>query len=223
MRILIVEDEEKLAALLQQALTVDHHAVTVSFSGEDGFYLINTDSFDLIVLDIMLPGRDGLEILRTVRAQGVHTPILMLTARDSVDDRVLGLDAGADDYIVKPFAMSELRARIRALARRGNPDEITLLNYQDIELNLITRSVLRAGKPIDLTTKEFELLECLLRHRQHIVSREMLARIVWKSTARATPLDNVIDVHMARLRKKIDEPFAPSVLHTVRGLGFVLK
>jgi DNA-binding response OmpR family regulator len=171
----------------------------------------------------MLPGRDGIEILTTLRNRGIDTPILILTARDTVEDRVLGLDSGADDYLLKPFAFPEFLARIRALLRRGRTDQVLRLKAADLDMDLVTRRVSRSGQILDLTSREFELLEYLLRHQNQIVSREMLVREVWKETSRATPLDNVIDVHIARLRKKVDQDFAAKLIHTVRGVGFILQ
>ena len=223
MRVLIVEDERKVAKALRDGLEAEHYDVRVASTGEEGFFLVNHESFDLVVLDLMLPRRDGLEVLATLRKRGLHTPVLILTAKDTVDDRVHGLDVGADDYLVKPFAFSELLARIRALLRRGRPDQILKLHQDDLAMDLVTRKVVRAGRSLELTLKEFEILEYLLRHVGRVVSREMLARDVWRVTARATPLDNVIDVTIARLRRKIDDPFEPKLLHTVRGVGFVLR
>jgi DNA-binding response OmpR family regulator len=223
MRVLIVEDEKKVAKALREGLEAEHYDVRVASTGEEGFFLANHESFDLVLLDLMLPRRDGLEVLETLRKRGLQTPVLILTARDTVDDRVQGLDRGADDYLVKPFAFSELLARIRALLRRGRSDQVLKLQERDLTMDLVTRKVARAGQPIDLTVKEFEILEYLLRHRGSVVSREMLGRDVWRVTARATPLDNVIDVTIARLRRKIDDPFATTLLHTVRGVGFVLR
>jgi two-component system, OmpR family, copper resistance phosphate regulon response regulator CusR len=171
----------------------------------------------------MLPGRSGLEILQTLRQRRIEAPVLILTARDSLDDRVLGLDLGADDYLVKPFALPELLARIRALLRRGRPSDVFRLKVGDLELDLVARRVVRADKLIDLTAREFELLEYLLRHQGHLVSREMLARDVWKEPRRATPLDNVIDVQIARLRRKVDAEGVVRLIHTVRGVGFVMR
>jgi DNA-binding response OmpR family regulator len=176
-----------------------------------------------VILDLMLPRRDGLEVLTTLRKRGLETPVLILTAKDTVDDRVQGLDSGADDYLVKPFAFPELLARIRALLRRGRPDQALKLQQDDLTMDLVTRKVARGGGPLELTVKEFEMLEYLLRHAGQVVSREMLARDVWRVTARATPLDNVIDVTVARLRRKIDDLFETKLLHTVRGVGFVLR
>jgi DNA-binding response OmpR family regulator len=171
----------------------------------------------------MLPHRDGLEILATVRKRGLQTPVLILTAKDTINDRVRGLDSGADDYLVKPFAIPELLARIRALLRRGRTDQVLKLQHEDLEMDLVTRKVARAGQAIELTVKEFEILEYLLRHVGRVVSREMLTRDVWHVAARATPLDNVIDVSIARLRRKIDDSFPVKLLQTVRGVGFVLR
>lgn len=223
MQILVVEDEKKVAKALKEGLEAEQYQVTVAHTGEDGFYLLNSQTFDLVLLDLMLPGRDGFEILKTLREKGLQTPVLILTARDTVDDRVMGLDSGADDYLVKPFAFPELLARIRALLRRGRIGDVLRLELADLEMDIVTRKVIRSGRTIELTTKEFELLECLLRNQGHVVSREMLARDVWQETARATPLDNVIDVHIARLRRKIDDPFDNKLLKTVRGVGFVLR
>ena len=223
MRVLIVEDERKLAQVLSAALESEHYDVVAAATGEDGFYRANAELFDLVVLDLMLPGRGGLEILQTLRQRRIETPVLILTARDGVDDRVRGLDLGADDYLVKPFALPELLARIRALLRRGRPSDALRLKVSDLEVNLVGRRVLRGDRSIDLTTREFELLEYLLRHQGHLVSREMLARDVWREPRRATPLDNVIDVQMARLRRKIDPEGAPRLIHTVRGVGFTMR
>jgi DNA-binding response OmpR family regulator len=222
-RVMIVEDERKLAQVLSSALQAEHYDVVVAATGEDGFYRANAELFDLVVLDLMLPGRSGLEILQTLRQRHVETPVLILTARDGVDDRVLGLDRGADDYLVKPFALSELLARIRALLRRGRSSEVLRLKVANLEMDLVARRVVRGDRAIDLTGREFELLEYLLRHQGHLVSREMLARDVWKEPRRATPLDNVIDVQIARLRRKVDLDGAARLIHTVRGVGFVVR
>ncbi|HMD37169.1 MAG TPA: response regulator transcription factor [Vicinamibacterales bacterium] len=223
MRVLIVEDERKLAQVLSSALEAEHYDAIVAHTGEDGFFRANAEVFDLVVLDLMLPGRSGLEILQTLRQRHIETPVLILTARDGVDDRVLGLDLGADDYLVKPFALPELLARIRALLRRGRPSEVFRLKTADLEMDLVTRRAIRGERLLELTAREFELLEYLLRHQGHLVSREMLAREVWKEPRRATPLDNVIDVQITRLRKKVDTDGTPRLIHTVRGVGFVLR
>ena len=223
MRVLVVEDERKLAEVVASALRAEHYDVVVASTGEEGFFRANAEVFDLLVLDVMLPGRSGLEILRALRGRRIETPVLILTARDGVDDRVLGLDLGADDYLVKPFALPELLARIRALFRRGRPSEALRLKAADLELDLVTRRAVRGNRLLDLTAREYELLEYLLRHQGHLVSREMLAHEVWKEPRRATPLDNVIDVQMTRLRKKVDADVGERLIHTVRGVGFVLR
>ena len=223
MQILIVEDEPKVGDALQQGLEAEGYAVTLARTGEEGFFHASARAFDLIVLDIMLPGTDGIEVLQTLRRQGTRTPVLLLTAKDAIEDRVVGLDAGADDYLVKPFAFAELSARVRALLRRNKTEATNAIAIGGLEIDPVRRSVLRQGQRIELTAREFELLEYLVRNHGRVVSREMLARDVWKETARATPLDNVIDVHIARLRRKVDEPFEIKLLQTVRGVGFTVS
>ena len=223
MHILVVEDEPKVSRALKEGLQEQGYTVSVAKTGEEGFYLIHSERFDLAVLDVMLPGRSGLEILGKLRQDGIRIPVLLLTARDSVDDRVQGLDTGADDYLVKPFAFPELLARMRALLRRGVPEKPEKMSLGDLVLDGGGHSVSRGGMLIELTVREYELLEYLLRHQGSVVSREMLTRDVWKETARATPIDNVIDVHIARLRRKIDDGFDRKLLHTVRGVGFTLR
>lgn len=223
MRILVVEDEPKVGEALKRGLEGEHYEVVWTTSGEDAFFSVSAETFDLVVLDLMLPGRGGIDVLSAMRRVGRQTPVLILTARDSIEDRVQGLDSGADDYLIKPFAFPELVARIRALMRRGRPEEMLRLIAADLEMDLVARRVSRAGRSIELTTREFELLQYLLRHQDHLVSREMLSRDVWRETNRATPLDNVIDVHIARLRKKVDQGHGVKLIHTVRGVGFVLK
>jgi two-component system, OmpR family, copper resistance phosphate regulon response regulator CusR len=223
MRVLVVEDEQKVANALREGLEDEHYEVVVERSGESAFFRINTETFELILLDLTLPGRDGLQILRTMREKGIKTPVLVLTARDTLQDRVVGLDSGADDYLVKPFAFAELLARIRALVRRGRESEVPRLGVGDLKMDLITRKVTRAGQPVELTVREFELLEYLLRHHGQVVSRDTLARDVWKETSRTTPLDNVIDVHVARLRRKVDHEQMTKLIHTVRGVGFMIR
>ena len=223
LRVLVVEDENKLAKAIAESLQSADWLVSLAASGEEGFFLATNNVFDIVILDLNLPGRDGLEILRSLRQRGWQTPVLMLTARDSLEDRVRGLDSGADDYLVKPFAFPELHARLRALTRRGRGEEAAKLRCGEIEMDCVTRMVSRAGQVIDLTPKEFELLEFLLRNKGHVVSREMLAQSLWNTRARVVPLDNVIDVHVARLRAKIDVPFANQLIRTVRGVGFSLQ
>jgi DNA-binding response OmpR family regulator len=223
-RILLVEDEIKVGDALKKGLQAEEYEVTWAQTGEEGFFHASSQLFDLIVLDVMLPGRDGIEVLQALRKQGSKTPVLLLTAKDAIEDRVLGLDAGADDYLVKPFAFAELSARLRALVRRNKPEAATgALTIAALEIDPIKRIVNREGRRIDLTAREFELLEYLARNHGRVVSREMLARDVWKESGRATPLDNVIDVHIARLRRKMDDPFETKLLHTVRGVGFTLS
>ena len=212
-----------MAKALQEGLEADEYSVQVAYTGEEGFYLIQARPFDLVILDVMLPGRDGFEILATLRSRGVKTPVLLLTSRDTLEDRVRGLDTGADDYLVKPFAFPELLARTRALLRRAELDTSQPFKLADLEMDVAQRSVLRGGQPIELTAREFELLEYLFADQGRVVSREMLARDIWKETSRQTPLDNVIDAQMARLRRKLDGQFDRKLLHTVRGVGFVLR
>jgi DNA-binding response OmpR family regulator len=223
MRILVIEDEPKVGRAVQEGLAAEGYEVALSATGEDGFFLANSQPFDLIVLDVLLPGRDGIEVLGALRKAGMRIPVLVLTAKDAIEDRVAGLDAGADDYLVKPFAFAERSARIRALLRRGKTEAGTSLRVDGLEIDTAARSVSRDGQRIDLTAREFELLEFLVRNKGRVVSREMLARDVWKETSRATPIDNVIDVHVARLRHKIDDPFASKLVHTVRGVGFTIR
>jgi len=222
-RILVVEDELKVANALKEGLEDEHYEVVVAHTGEDAFFRITTEKFDLILLDLMLPGRDGLQILASVRKSGIEIPVLLLTARDSLEDRVTGLNSGADDYLVKPFAFAELVARIRALLRRGRTADTLRLGVADLNMDLVTRKVSRGNRTVELTAREFELLEYLLRHEGQVVLRDMLAREVWKETARGTPLNNVIDVHIARLRRKIDMDQGLKLIHTVRGVGFMLS
>lgn len=223
MKILIVEDEPKIAGAIEEGLRAKGYDTAIASTGEEGFFLAQNEAHDLMVLDLMLPGRDGIEILKAMRQCGVQTPVLILTARDTVEDRVLGLECGADDYLIKPFAFPELVARIRALQRRGRIDQVVRLCLADLEMNLLTRRVTRGGQSLDLTGKEFDLLECLLRHQGRIVSREMLAHEVWGEQARASTLDNVIDVFINRLRKHVDQSAQVKLIHTIRGVGFMLR
>lgn len=223
MRILIIEDERKLAAAIGAGLTGNGYEVTVSHTGEGGIKALYDDSIDLILLDVMLPRISGLEVLREIRRNGFKLPVLILTSRGSVEERVRGLDTGADDYLTKPFAFPELLARLRALHRRANPDSPSVLQLADLEMDTRGHTATRDNRDLELTGREFELLEYLLVNRGTVVSREMLARDVWKTNVRYSSLDNVIDVHIARIRRKIDDPFSTKLLHTVRGVGFVLR
>ncbi|HSU89172.1 MAG TPA: response regulator transcription factor [Terriglobia bacterium] len=223
MRILVVEDEVKVAKALKEGLEDERYEAVVAHTGEDAFFRINTEQFDIILLDVMLPGRDGLQVLTSIRKQGISTPVLLLTARDTLEDRVAGLNSGADDYLIKPFAFEELLARVRALLRRGRTADSLRLGVGDLDMDLITRKVTRSGRNVELTAREFELLEYLLRHQGQVVLRDTLAREVWKETTRGTPLNNVIDVHIARLRRKIDLDQSVKLIHTIRGVGFMLR
>lgn len=222
-RILVVEDEPKLAEAVKQGLEANEHTVVVAHTGEEGFFLATTQSFDVLILDIMLPGRDGLEIMGNLRRLGKRTPIMLLTSKDSLEDRVQGLDSGADDYLTKPFALSELQAHVRALGRRGGAAEESILRLEDLELDRIRHTAVRAGRTLDLTAREFEILEYMMLQGDRVVSRDMLTREVWKESSRYTPIDNVIDVQIARLRRKVDDPYPRKLLRTVRGVGFVLR
>jgi DNA-binding response OmpR family regulator len=221
--VLVVEDEAKVAAAVKVGLEAEGYAVETVGTGEEALAALAVGAFDLMVLDLLLPGSGGLDVLRTLRAHGSPLRVLVLTARDAVEHRVEGLEAGADDYLVKPFAFPELVARLRALLRRGLAEPLLRLRIADLDLDRMKREVLRGGNPIDLTPREFELLEYLLLHQQALVSREMIAREVWHEPHRGTPLDNVIDVHVARLRRKIDQDRPVRLIHTVRGVGFVLS
>lgn len=222
MRVLVVEDETKVAHAIREGLAAEGYDVIVETTGESGFYRALTEPLDMVLLDLGLPGRDGLEILRTLRQRGIRTPVLILTARDTPDERVAGLDAGADDYLVKPFAFAELLARMRAVLRRGaaDPQRLTL---GDLELDVAERTVTRGGAAIELTLREFELLRYLLKRQGQVVSRDALTADVWRESARSSTLSNVIDVHIARLRRKLDLPGARPLVHTVRGVGFLLS
>jgi two-component system copper resistance phosphate regulon response regulator CusR len=223
LNILFVEDERKLAEAVAEGLQGEGYAVTLAPSGEDALSSVRRLHFDLVLLDVMLPTRSGLEVLGDMRRTGLNVPVLILTSRDSIEDRVLGLDAGADDYLVKPFAFAELLARIRALMRRNLPAAPTSLRIADLIVELDARTATRGGRKLELTAREFDLLEYLLLNCGSVVSREMLAREVWKQVMRYTPLDNVIDVQITRLRRKLDGDSPRKLLHTVRGVGFVLR
>jgi two-component system, OmpR family, copper resistance phosphate regulon response regulator CusR len=223
MRLLIVEDDEKTASALESGLLGEGYVVTRARTGEEALASLEVDSFDLVVLDWMLPGRDGIEVLKVLRARDKSTSVLLLTARDAVPDRVLGFESGADDYLIKPFAFAELIARIRALLRRVPTAESLRRRLGDLTLDLETRTVWRGDKRIDLTSREFDLLAYFLRQPGQVVTREMLAKDVWRETKRATPLDNVIDVHIAHLRRKVDTGYSTTLIQTVRGVGFVLR
>jgi heavy metal response regulator len=221
MHVLVIEDEAKMAAFIKRGLEEEGAVVEVASDGEDGLFRASAGGYDLIILDITLPRLDGLEVCRRLRAERVATPILLLTARDSVEMKVRGLDLGADDYLTKPFAFAELLARARALTRRNRAEVNIRLQVADLQLDPLTRRVTRAGRTIQLTSKEFTLLECFLRHPDQVLSRTILAEKVWNESFDA--FTNVIDVYVNYLRNKIDRDFSPRLIHTVRGAGYVLR
>ncbi len=223
MRVLIVEDERKVASALQEGLEGERYEVIVEHTGEAAFFRASTEAFDLILLDLGLPGRSGLDVLAALRQHQCDVPVIAVTARDSIADRVTGLDGGADDYLVKPFAFAELLARVRSLMRRQRAAESTRLVVGTLAMDLIARTVMRNGLLLELTGREFDLLEHLMRAEGQVVSRETIARDVWKEAARTSPLDNVIDVHIARLRRKLDGAGRLPLIHTIRGVGFILR
>ncbi len=219
-RILVVEDQAKLLRTLEQGLHEAGHEVLTASNAETGFYLAATKTVDVVILDWMLPGRSGVEVLRELRTTGFAMPVLMLTARDQVRDRIAGLDAGADDSLVKPFDFAELLARLRALLRRRTDQRDFVLRADDLEVDLLTRTVQRSGEEIELSRREFELLEHLLRRRNRTISRDELARDLWKEPAILT---NVIDVTVKQLRKKIERPGSRPLITTIRGVGYSLR
>jgi heavy metal response regulator len=221
MRILVIEDEAKMAGFIKRGLEEEGAAVDVSPDGQDGLYRAMTGSYDLIVLDITLPLMDGLDVCRRLRDEHLSTPILLLTARDTVEMKVRGLDSGADDYLTKPFAFAELLARIRALRRRDRAEVSLRLQIGDLVLDPLTRRVSRSNQPITLTSKEFALLECFMRHPDQVLSRTVLSEKVWDETFDS--FTNVIDVYVNYLRNKIDRNFSPKLIHTVRGAGYVMR
>ncbi|WP_255462395.1 response regulator transcription factor [Granulicella sp. WH15] len=222
-RVLVVEDERKIADAIITGLRAANFEVLHSSSGEDAFFVLHSQHPDMMVLDLGLPGRSGMELLRQVRSMSDPIPILILTSNSSLDDRVTALDAGADDFLLKPFSMAELAARLRALSRRGKAvASSAAYQLDDLEINIDTRTAWRAGAKLELTLREFDLLIYLFQNKGRTVSREMLARDVWHETSRFTPIDNVIDVQMTRLRRKLDDPFPVKLLRTVRGVGFIL-
>ena len=218
MRVLLVEDEAKIADFIRKGLSECGYAVDAATDGEEALDWLDAGEFDIIILDVMLPIRNGVEVCRELRGRGVQTPVIMLTARDAIEDRVRGLDSGADDYLVKPFAFSELLARLRALARRQPALLGSLLRMGDLALDTATRQAFRQGRAIPLTTKEYTLLEYLMRHPHQVLTRTMIAEHVWNyDFDNAT---NVIDVHIRNLRRKIDDAFPTKLIHTVRGAGY---
>ena len=221
MRVLIVEDETKTAAYLAKGLREHGFVADVADDGRNGLHLAQSETYDIAILDVMLPGRDGWSVLRELRSSGNTVPVLFLTARDSVSDRVRGLELGADDYLVKPFAFSELLARIRTVLRRGSTRLPDLLSVGDLELDIVRRKVQRAGEKLDLSPKEFGLLSLLMRRTGEALSRTLIAEQVWDMNFDSDT--NVVDVHIRRLRAKVDDPFERKLIHTVRGVGYVLE
>ncbi|MAX40045.1 response regulator transcription factor [uncultured Gimesia sp.] len=220
-RVLVVEDEKKLLASLKKGLEQDGYEVITAATGEEGYYSATTEKMDGLILDLMLPGRDGMQVLNDLRSVGFSQPVLILTAKDSVEDRVSGLDGGADDYLVKPFAFAELLARLRALLRRDTTGRELMLRVADLEMDLIARRVVRDGEEIEVSQREFELLAYFLRHVNAVVTRDMLARDVWQEPMGV--LTNVIDVYVGLLRKKVERPGLRQLIHTVRGVGYVVR
>jgi DNA-binding response OmpR family regulator len=221
MRILVVEDEKKVARFLEKGLREEGYSVDVALDGDDGLVKALVHEYDLLILDVMMPGRSGLEVVRELRARQRMTPVLMLTARDAEEDVVLGLDAGADDYLTKPFGFDELLARVRALLRRGGAARPDRLIYEDVEVDRVKHVALRAGERLDLTPKEFQLLEFFMLHPERVIRRTELLEKVWD--LRFDPMSNVVDVHVGNLRRKLGGSAKDTLLHTVRGVGYILR
>ncbi|MBP9700324.1 response regulator transcription factor [Candidatus Woesebacteria bacterium] len=221
MRILLVEDEKKLAAAVARALELQTYAVDVVGDGQHGYDMASSESYDLLILDVMLPKMNGVELTSKLRAEGTTTPILLLTAKGQVSDKTLGLDSGADDYMVKPFALEELFSRIRALVRRTQGSKSPILHTSDLSLDPIAITVKRGSQSIELSSKEFSILEYLLRHKNTVCSKEKIVNHVWNYDADILPA--TVEVHMKNLRDKIDRPFGSNLIHTVRGFGYEIK
>ncbi|MFZ3170712.1 MAG: response regulator transcription factor [Carboxydocellales bacterium] len=221
MRVLVVEDEKQIASFIKRGLEEECYAVDLASNGEEALNWLGSFSYDLVIIDILMPKMDGITLCITMRDRGIDAPVLMLTAKDTVDDRVAGLDAGADDYLVKPFAFKELLARLRALSRRKTEEKNTTLVVDDLELNLITRQIMRQGKELELTNKEFALLELLMRNQGKILSRTVIAEHIWDYNF--FNQSNIVDVYIRQLRKKIDEPFTSNLIRTIRGSGYKIQ
>jgi heavy metal response regulator len=221
MRILVVEDEKKVASFIKRGLEEENFTVEVAHDGEEGLYMGETNPYDLILMDVMLPKMDGLAVVKELRNRNVLTPVLCLTAKDTVEDIVSGLDSGSDDYLTKPFAFAELLARVRALLRRGTKDRGAEIRFADLRLDPVDHKVWRSGKEIELTAKEYGLLEYFMRNPNQILTRTMIAEHVWDYTFDS--FTNIIDVYVNYLRKKIDRDYDKKLIHTVRGVGYILK
>ena len=221
MRILVVEDEKKVARFIQQGLEEEHYTVEIANDGESGALLAETGTYDLIILDVMLPGINGIDVTRRLRAARIPTPILMLTAKTATEDKVAGLDSGADDSLTKPFAFAELLARVRSLLRRGTLEKTTMLSVADLELDMVTHRARRAGRAIDLTAKEYALLEYFMRNKDRVLSRTIISEHIWGNSFDTGT--NLIDVYVNHLRNKIDSRYTRTLIHTVRGVGYVMK
>lgn len=221
MRILLVEDEKKVASFIRQGLEEEHYSVDVAHDGEKGLLMAESEQYDLLILDVMLPKKNGLELIKDFRARKGTTPALMLTAKSATDDKVAGLDSGADDYLTKPFAFAELLARVRSLLRRGAKEKSTVLAMADLELDTVTHKAKRAGRLIELTAKEYALLEYFLRNKDRVLSRTLISEHIWDYNFDTGT--NIIDVYVNHLRNKIDSGAEKKLIHTVRGVGYVIK
>ena len=221
MRILIIEDEQKTAAYLRKGLTESGFIVDIANNGDEGFFLATTHEYDLIILDVMLPEQDGWSVIIRIRQKNIQTPVIFLTARDSVPDRVRGLELGADDYLVKPFSFSELLARVRAILRRGPTRQPEILRIADLEIDLLRHKAMRGGHHLDLPPKEFALLSLLIQRAGEVLSRTLIAEQVWDMNFDSNT--NVVDVAIRRLRRKVDDPFEKKLIHTIRGVGYIFE
>lgn len=221
MRVLVVEDEKKVARFIQQGLEEEHYAVDVAHDGERGLQMAEAENYDLLILDVMLPKMNGIELVKALRAKPKTTPVLLLTAKTATEDKVAGLDSGADDYLTKPFAFEELLARVRSLLRRGSFEKSIILKVADLELDTVKHKAKRGGKTIELTAKEYSLLEYLMRNKDRVLSRTIISEHIWDYNFDTGT--NIIDVYVNHLRNKVDEGFEPKLIHTVRGVGYVMK
>ena len=221
MRLLVVEDDKNIARFVKKGLEENYFAVDMAYDGEEGLYLALHERYDLLILDIMLPKTNGIEILQSIRERGINTPVIFLTAKDTERDIVQGLNVGADDYMVKPFSINELLARVRAILRRGKTELVSELTVADLTMDSKTHKVFRGGKRIDLTPKEYALLEYLMRNEGQVLTRTMISECIWDY--HFDSLTNVVDVHIYHLRNKIDKDFKPKLLHTIKGVGYVLE